>query len=70
MIASLSGLICNGILNYIFIFGKFGFEAMGVRGAAFATLIARMVESIILIAPIYLNKGILRIKFKEIFYYK
>ncbi|GAA0121470.1 MULTISPECIES: MATE family efflux transporter [Clostridium] len=67
MIASLSGLICNGILNYIFIFGKFGFEAMGVRGAAFATLIARMVESIILIAPIYLNKGILRIKFKEFF---
>lgn len=68
MMASLAGLICNGILNYIFIFGKFGFVAMGVKGAAFATLIARMLESIILITPIYFNKGILRVKFKEFFH--
>lgn len=30
----------NAFLNYILIFGHFGFEAMGVAGAAYATLIA------------------------------
>lgn len=67
MVASLAGLICNGILNYVFIFGKFGFLAMGVKGAALATLIARIVESIILVTPIYFTKGILAVKFKEFF---
>lgn len=31
-------------LNYIFIFGKIGFPAMGVVGAALGTLIARIIE--------------------------
>lgn len=30
----------NGFLNYLFIFGHGGFEAMGVKGAAYATLCA------------------------------
>lgn len=30
----------NAGLNYIFIFGHFGFEAMGIEGAAYATIIA------------------------------
>ncbi len=30
----------NGFLNYVFIFGHFGFEAMGIEGAAIATVIA------------------------------
>lgn len=30
----------NGFLNYVLIFGHFGFEAMGVEGAAIATVIA------------------------------
>lgn len=30
----------NAGLNYVFIFGHFGFEAMGIEGAAYATLIA------------------------------
>ena len=37
-------LVLNSILNYIFIFGKFGAPAMGVEGAGLATLIARAVE--------------------------
>lgn len=40
----LSSLICNIILNAIFIFGMFGFPALGVRGAALATLISRCLE--------------------------
>ena len=30
----------NAFLNYVFIFGNFGFEAMGIEGAAYATVIA------------------------------
>lgn len=37
-------LCLNGVLNYLLIFGKLGLPAMGVEGAALATLIARIVE--------------------------
>jgi putative MATE family efflux protein len=37
-------VLLNTILNWIFIFGHFGFEATGVRGAAIATLLARIAE--------------------------
>jgi putative MATE family efflux protein len=30
----------NALLNYVLIFGHFGFEAMGIAGAAYATLLA------------------------------
>lgn len=43
----LVSLITNIILNAIFIFGMFGLEPMGIRGAALATLIARFVELLI-----------------------
>ena len=32
----------NAFLNYVFIFGHFGFEAMGIEGAAYATVISYM----------------------------
>lgn len=40
----LASLICNVILNAIFIFGLFGCPEMGIRGAALATLISRILE--------------------------
>ena len=41
---SLASLLTNVSLNYVLIFGKFGFPALGVKGAAIATIIARIVE--------------------------
>jgi putative MATE family efflux protein len=42
--SSLTGFCVNVFLNWVLIFGHFGFPAMGVRGAAIATLIARACE--------------------------
>lgn len=44
---SLSTLIVNVFLNYILIFGNFGFPVLGARGAAIATTVARIIELII-----------------------
>lgn len=47
----------NILFNYAMIFGHFGFPAMGVAGAALATVIARVVECISLLVIIHLNKA-------------
>jgi MATE family multidrug resistance protein len=39
---TISGNVINVFLNYVMIFGKFGFPAMGVEGAGLSTLIVRM----------------------------
>ncbi len=55
IVVYLTSLILNTFLNWVLIFGKLGFTAMGVRGAAIATVIARTVE--ILIAVIFMFCG-------------
>jgi putative MATE family efflux protein len=42
---TLASLLINITFNYILIFGKLGFPALGVRGAAYATILARAVEA-------------------------
>ena len=44
MKAGVLAVVFDIVLNYIFIFGKLGFPAMGVVGAAIATVISRFVE--------------------------
>ncbi len=39
--------LTNTIFNYLLIYGNFGFPALGVQGAAYATVIARVLEFII-----------------------
>lgn len=48
MIATISAVFTNFILNYCLIFGNFGFPRLGIKGAAIATVIARFVELFIL----------------------
>lgn len=51
---SLSALVVNVSLNYVLIYGKLGFPALGGEGAAIATLISRIVEFAVVV--IYLLK--------------
>lgn len=44
LLTNSTAILINIFLNYILIFGHFGAPALGVRGAAIATLIARLVE--------------------------
>ncbi len=48
MTGSITAFFVNIIFNYILIYGKFGFPALGVRGAALATFIARSVDTLLM----------------------
>ena len=67
MIASVISLLTNTVLNYILIFGKLGLPAMGVEGAAIATVIARVVELIIVLMGIYRSIPVLAVSIKDFF---
>ncbi|MDD3170966.1 MAG: MATE family efflux transporter [Bacilli bacterium] len=54
--SSIAAIVANCILNYILIFGKLGFPALGVAGAAYATLISRAIEAGVLIVTILIKK--------------
>lgn len=61
-------LILNGVLNYILIFGLDKIPAYGVRGAAYATLIARIFELFALVTYIYGSKEhIFKAKLRDLF---
>lgn len=53
MISASIGVAFNTFFNYCFIYGNFGFPRLEEKGAAIATVIARCVEMIILLAIIY-----------------
>lgn len=53
LVISTISIIINTILNYILIFGKFGFPALGIKGAAIATLVAKAIETGILYYIMY-----------------
>jgi putative MATE family efflux protein len=66
-VVTLSALVINIIFNYILIYGHFGAPRMGVRGAALATLISRLVEFAIAVVYILRIDKKLKLRFKEMF---
>jgi MATE family multidrug resistance protein len=63
MIASIVANIINVLLNYVFIYGKFGFPRLEVEGAAIGTFVARILMFLILTVLLVFNK-----QFKSYFY--
>ena len=64
---SIISLIINTALNYVLIFGKLGVPAMGLRGAAVASLIARFLECTTLVLAIYLTRSPLAASLRQMF---
>lgn len=54
--ASFFGIGSNTILNYLLIFGFWKIPPLGVKGAAIATIVARIIELSILLFNIYMKK--------------
>ncbi len=56
MKAGIVAVLVNLVLNYILIFGKFGAPVLGVVGAGIATVVARYIETIIVIVWTHKHK--------------
>ena len=56
MAASVCAVFINLLLNYVLIYGKWGFPAMGVTGAALATVVSRYAEFAIVAAWTHLHR--------------
>jgi len=57
MKASIAAVFTNLCFNYVLIYGKFGFPALGVEGAAIATVISRFVELAIIVVYAHKHAG-------------
>ncbi|MCW0482204.1 MATE family efflux transporter [Gaoshiqia sediminis] len=62
MMITLTANLVNIVLNYLLIFGKYGFPELGLNGAGIATLISRLLMPVLLIPVLLKNK-----KYRNIF---
>ena len=53
LVIMIAANVLNIILNYTFIYGNFGFEAMGLQGAGYATLTSRIFMAIALAVYVF-----------------
>lgn len=67
-IISASTLCINICLNYVLIYGHFGAPALGVRGAAIATLVSRTVELLIVIWFLKFREHTLRLNWRKLLF--
>ena len=66
LVVSSVSLLTNMIFNYILIFGKLGAPALGIRGAAVATLLSRAVELTIVLVYVFCFDRRLQLKLRDL----
>lgn len=66
VMANVMTLCVNVSLNYVLIFGKFGMPRLELEGAAYATLIARMLELVVVIIYVLFKEKELNFSLKSI----
>ncbi len=64
--ASIVSFFINIFFNWVFIFGHFGAPAMGVKGAALGTLIARVVEFIVTMGYLFFRDQVIGFRMKDL----
>ena len=64
---SLFALVSNVFLNYIMIYGHLGFQPMGTRGAAIATLLSRLVEFAVVMVYAFAVENNLKVRLRDFF---
>lgn len=67
LVVTIIATLTNTLFNYLLIYGNFGFPRLGVRGAAIATVIARLVEVAVFIVIYLRAKPDFAVKFRRIF---
>lgn len=67
VIANAVTVLVNVFFNGVLIFGKCGFPALGVRGAAIATVISSLVNPTVILIISMIKRNILRCSVKELF---
>jgi len=58
MVATIGLNLLNILFNYIFIFGKFGFPALGIMGAALGTVLAQSLGTFFLVGYVLLSRHV------------
>jgi|LSQX01.2.fsa_nt_gb putative MATE family efflux protein len=67
LVSSVISLSANAVMNYVLIFGHFGFPRLGILGAAIGTLIARILELIFLLYAMHIRHFPFSTKIKDVF---
>ena len=65
MYISVGAFFTDVIFNYLLIFGKFGFPRLEVKGAALATVIARVFEAVMMLVMVFIRKNPLKGPLRE-----
>jgi len=70
LLTSLVALSLNTVMNYGLVLGNFGLPSLGVKGAAIATIISRLIEVVFLLVLIYRKKLPVAAKLRSLLNFK